>query len=114
MEPEIGGREILMSNQTDPDQGDDRISRFDEMPFWRCPQLGGPVTFGYCRQMNDSLPCSRMIGCWEESLDVLGFLQQHYDPDQIEQVRASGGRARTDVISDTLKRVLDRRDHPSK
>jgi hypothetical protein len=43
----------------------------------RCPRLGGPVTFHYCRQFaGDSLPCWKVFDCWWEMFDVAGFLKQ--------------------------------------
>ena len=89
------------------DQG---IGQHDERPIWRCPQLGGPVTFGYCRQMNQSLPCARVVACWGEAFDVQAFLQQYYDPDEIAQIESGASRGRLDIISEALQRVLNRRE----
>ncbi|MBI5569523.1 MAG: hypothetical protein HY914_06210 [Desulfomonile tiedjei] len=36
----------------------------------RCPRLGGPVTFAYCRVERGDLPCPRAIGCWRAYFDV--------------------------------------------
>ncbi|MBN1345063.1 MAG: hypothetical protein JXQ73_20380 [Phycisphaerae bacterium] len=105
-----------MSNQTDDaahescEHGD--ITRHDEKPLWRCPQLGGPVTFEYCRKVNRSLPCVRLAVCWGEQLDVPGFLLDHYDESQRAQIEATAGRGRMDIISETLQRVLSRRVPP--
>ncbi len=101
----------VMSSQSDalqPDSGPDGgIAQHDERSMWRCPQLGGPVTFGYCRQMNDALPCSRIVRCWGEILDVEGFLDRHYDAEQVERISSTLGRGRLDIISETLRRVLN-------
>jgi hypothetical protein len=85
------------------------IGQYDELSLWRCPQLGGPVTFAYCRQMNRSLPCSRTATCWGERFDVEGFLREYYDEHERSQIEASSGRGRMDIISETLGRVLSRR-----
>lgn len=37
---------------------------FDKLET-RCPQLGGPVHFGYCIKMDEGLPCSKSLICWE-------------------------------------------------
>lgn len=47
----------------------------DEMEI-RCPRLGGPVTFGYCRVENVGKPCFRSITCWSGRFDVEGFFRQ--------------------------------------
>ena len=36
----------------------------------RCPRLGGPVTFEYCRVERGDLPCPRAISCWRAYFDV--------------------------------------------
>lgn len=37
---------------------------FDHIEL-RCPRLGGPVTFGYCRQAGqDNLPCAKALTCF--------------------------------------------------
>jgi hypothetical protein len=43
----------------------------------RCPRLGGPVTFEYCRLFaGNNLPCWKIFDCWWEIFDVAGFLKQ--------------------------------------
>ncbi|MGD8251254.1 MAG: hypothetical protein PVH30_01620 [Desulfobacterales bacterium] len=42
----------------------------------RCPRLGGPVSFGYCRSLSDSShPCRQIFDCWWERFDVVGHLR---------------------------------------
>ncbi len=42
----------------------------------RCPRLGGPVTFKYCRQGGeDDKPCFKIMDCWWESFDVKTYLE---------------------------------------
>lgn len=37
----------------------------------RCPMLGGPVTFGYCREVADGgLPCHKALVCFERQFPV--------------------------------------------
>ena len=36
---------------------------FDQIET-RCPRLGHQVNFGYCRQVDSGLPCSRAIDCF--------------------------------------------------
>ena len=91
-----------------PETGGD-ITQNDGKSLWRCPQLGGPVTFEYCRKMNGDLPCVRLVLCWGETFDVQGFLTAHYDGDQLERMEAGAGRGRMDIISQTLLRVLAER-----
>lgn len=42
----------------------------------RCPRLGGPVLFGYCRSSgNDGIPCWKIFDCWWECFDVVEHLK---------------------------------------
>jgi len=51
----------------------------------RCLQLGGPVTFAYCRRVNRGLPCKLIIGCWHGRLDVVGFLAESFSAEELRQ-----------------------------
>jgi hypothetical protein len=42
----------------------------------RCPRLGGEVTFAYCRQENNSLPCPRTLRCWQVYFPVEAYLRE--------------------------------------
>jgi hypothetical protein len=42
----------------------------------RCPKLGGPVTFSYCRVEDVGRPCLRAISCWETVFDAEGFFRE--------------------------------------
>lgn len=43
----------------------------------RCPRLGGPVTFQYCRESaRDTLPCWKILECWWEIFDVAAYLKE--------------------------------------
>jgi hypothetical protein len=42
----------------------------------RCPRLGGPVSFHYCRTCNENeLPCWKIADCWWESFDIVTYLK---------------------------------------
>lgn len=88
------------------------IAMHDARTLWRCPQLGGPVTFGYCRRCNQTLPCGKMAMCWAGRIDVDAFLGAFYSPE--EQARIHGAsRGRMDIVSETLLRVLNNQDKPT-
>ena len=70
--------ETTLSEQAKPS-----VERYDQLMHWRCRQLGGEVTFRYCRKVNNGLPCARLITCWHTVFDVATFLAQHYDPQEI-------------------------------
>ncbi|MEJ2658316.1 MAG: hypothetical protein P8012_14165 [Desulfobacterales bacterium] len=42
----------------------------------RCPRLGGPVSFGYCRTCGDDRSvCWKILDCWWEAFDVVAYLK---------------------------------------
>ena len=42
----------------------------------RCPRLGGPVTFHYCRTCSgEKKACWKIIDCWWEIFDVQRYLK---------------------------------------
>jgi len=49
----------------------------------RCPMLGHPVPFSYCRNLNNFLPCCRIMDCWFEKFDIQLFIHANYTDEQI-------------------------------
>lgn len=54
----------------------------------RCPMLGHPVPFAYCRAPGTALPCRRIFDCWWETFDVVTFIRSHYAERDVEQILA--------------------------
>ena len=53
----------------------------------RCPRLGGPVTFLYCRTCGDEeMPCFKAIDCWWEYFDVAAFFQKTLSAEQFSRL----------------------------
>ncbi len=50
--------------------------------------LGHPVSFAYCRQCSDALPCRKIMDCWFQRIDVQGFLSACYTPEEIARILA--------------------------
>lgn len=61
-------------------------SAFDHLEVPRCPMLGGGVTFGYCRKLNDGLPCRRALVCWELKFPVVEFFRHALKPETFQTV----------------------------
>jgi len=47
---------------------------FDKVAV-RCPKLGGEVYFGYCRQVEQGLPCARALTCFQLLFPVARYFQ---------------------------------------
>jgi hypothetical protein len=81
------------------------IEMHDEVTIWRCPSLGGPVPFSYCRKMNNRLPCQSLAGCWGSRIDVPAFLKENYTQEELRQAFGSPKKGRVDTILETLDRT---------
>lgn len=58
-------------------------SSYEEKPI-RCPRLGGPVTFSYCKVENTGRPCSRALACWAVHFDVQAFFRKALTSEEFE------------------------------
>jgi len=71
----------------------------------RCPHLGGEVPFKYCRTVQENLPCSNMVRCWQGRLDVIAFLAENYSPEVLEQAFGRPRKHKLERILDIVERV---------
>jgi len=84
-----------------------QIDQYDDMQFWRCPQLGGPVTFKYCRMMNEGVPCRRLLYCWGARLDVLKYINGNYTAEEIERAFGVPSKDRLTRIFDAIRKAKE-------
>ena len=70
----------------------------------RCPRLGGPVSFHYCRTCEpDKQLCWKIIDCWWETFDVVRYLQERLSPEQINRLKGKKGRAKIVSIIENIE-----------
>ncbi len=81
------------------------LTKYDPIEKLRCPQLGGPVTFEYCRKMNMGLPCHQLYKCWEEELDIDEYVKSNFTQEEIDKVFNTPPPGRVGTIFDVLQRV---------
>lgn len=61
--------------------------KYDDLTFPRCPTLGGPVSFKYCRSSNGGLFCPNIIRCWIGKInDIVTFLKLNFTEEDIAKV----------------------------
>jgi hypothetical protein len=63
----------------------------------RCPRLGHPISFSYCRSENMGSPCFKALDCWFEHFPVADYLQETLTPEEWD--RAFQGMGKTKVMS---------------
>ena len=74
--PFING--ILDSLRIAIKKGDLKMKKADDKDSLeqRCPRLGGPVPFKYCRTTGeDGMPCFKIMDCWWETFDIRTYLE---------------------------------------
>ena len=52
----------------------------------RCPMLGHPLQFSYCRSANLGDPCRKIFDCWFERFDVESFVKANFSDETIEKI----------------------------
>lgn len=88
------------------------MTSFDDMQR-RCPRLGGPVSFGYCRVDGEhQSPCFKVLDCWWERFDVVGYFQQRLPAAAFEKLKSPSVPNKVaslvDLIQQAQKRVKGR------
>jgi hypothetical protein len=70
-----------------------------------CPQLGGEIPFRYCRTVNDTLPCRRIIPCWEFRTNIVQFLKDHFSVDEMQRFLAPPAKTRIETLIDLIEKA---------
>ena len=65
----------------------------------RCPLLGHPVPFCYCRALNEGLPCSRLIACWQAFFEIGAFIEDNYTPEQCRRFLEPPGPKLSQIVA---------------
>jgi hypothetical protein len=55
----------------------------------RCPRLGCPVLWGYCRREAGGRPCFKIFDCWWEIFDVQNYLRGDMDDSEFQRLCAA-------------------------
>lgn len=75
----------------------------------RCPRLGGPVTFGYCRTAaQDNNPCFKVFDCWWDRFDVVGYFQRRLSADAFNALRNARPPEKTASLVDMIRQARQR------
>ena len=53
----------------------------------RCPRLGGPIAFQYCRDgAEPGRPCFKLLDCWWEIFDVETYCRRHFSAETFSRL----------------------------
>ncbi|MBN2000640.1 hypothetical protein JW935_24035 [candidate division KSB1 bacterium] len=73
------------------------ISEYDTLEK-RCPKLGHLVHFKYCRICETGLACNRIIKCWQTSIEVERYMQQHFSESELQKIFAPPKPKMTSIL----------------
>lgn len=75
----------------------------------RCPRLGGPVSFGYCRiGGGQKSPCFKVFDCWWERFDVVGYFRQRLTKEAFEKLRCATPPDKVASLVDLIQQAQKR------
>ncbi len=63
------------------------ITDYDHLEI-RCPLLGHPLNFSYCRSANSGRPCRKILDCWFDRFQVQEFVETHFPEGILEDIAA--------------------------
>ena len=55
------------------------IHQFDHLEI-RCPKLGHPLNFSYCRSTQGDTPCPKIQDCWYQRIPIQKYVQEFFSP----------------------------------
>jgi hypothetical protein len=75
----------------------------------RCPRLGGPVEFAYCRTCGEKEGhCFKILDCWWEIFDVQAHLRETLSEAQIAALAAKRPRAKVTSLVEMIQAAQKR------
>ena len=75
----------------------------------RCPRLGGPVTFEYCKICgDDNGPCWKTIDCWWEYFDIRLYLKENLPENEFNRLLNAGPKPKISSIVDLIEQAKKR------
>ena len=81
----------------------------------RCPRLGGPVSFGYCRTSSDNdTACWKILDCWWEHFDVVSHLKTCMAEDKFSMLVNAKPKPKLVSLVELIEQAQKRIENPIK
>ena len=71
----------------------------------RCPKLGGPVHFDYCRVEQCGSPCSRALVCWSVHFDAETYFRETLSAEEFSQCFLSPQHSKVSTLVELIERA---------
>lgn len=107
--PFING--ILDSLRIAIEKGDIRMKTGDEKDALerRCPRLGGPIPFSYCKTTGENgLPCFKIMDCWWETFDIRTYLENNLSETAFKAISEARPPDKITSILDLIEQAKQR------
>ncbi|MFO8085717.1 MAG: hypothetical protein R6U27_15520 [Desulfobacterales bacterium] len=86
-------------------QNPDRLKR-------RCPRLGGPVEFFYCKTCDENKqPCFKIFDCWWEIFDVVNYMKKRLSEEQFHKLTHKRPRPKVVGIVELIREIQQRNEN---
>ncbi len=80
---------------------------YDELER-RCPRLGSPVPFRFCRSGEDGRPCFKVFDCWWESFDVTAYFKERLSPAEFDRLAGATPPDKVSSLVDIIRQAQER------
>ena len=75
----------------------------------RCPRLGNPVPFHYCKICGDQQqPCFKILDCWWEHFDVVQYLKDHLPEVQFNRLMERDPKPKVSSLIELIEQAKKR------
>jgi hypothetical protein len=84
------------------DETKDKLNR-------RCPRLGSPVFFQYCRTCEEEKqPCWKIIDCWWEAFDIISYLRDNYSEETFQALSEAKPKPKVNHLVTLIEQAKQR------
>ena len=75
----------------------------------RCPRLGGPVFFEYCRTCEgNKQPCWKIIDCWWETFDIIDYIKTNFTKEMLRTLSESKPKPKVNHLVELIEQAKQR------
>lgn len=75
----------------------------------RCPRIGGPVNFSYCRTCGEGDGyCFKVLDCWWETFDVEALLRETLSEEALAELTAKRPKPKVSSLVEMIAAAQER------
>lgn len=75
----------------------------------RCPRLGNPVSFQYCRTCEeDRQPCFKIMDCWWESFDISAYVEANFSGEVCRKLAQARPKPKVNQLLELIEAAKQR------